>query len=58
MADVAGTCESCGREDGDLEPVHRVYVLVADDGSEDVRVESDQEEWCASCRGTYPHRPT
>lgn len=52
------SCESCGREDEDLEPVHRVYLLVDDDGNDDVSVLPEVERWCPSCRATYPHRPT
>jgi len=51
------TCTSCGRDDDSVEPVRRVYVLVGDGGEEVVQVEPEEEHWCASCRGTYPHRP-
>ena len=54
---MAPTCDSCGRDDDSVETVQRVYVLVGDDGEEVVQVEPDEEHWCASCRGTYPHRP-
>jgi hypothetical protein len=50
-----GTCESCGRDDEDLVEVHRVYVRVADDGSQQIDEVPEPEGWCASCRATYPH---
>jgi hypothetical protein len=49
-------CESCGRDDEDLEMVHRVYLLVGDDGEDTVSVVPERERWCPSCRATYPHR--
>jgi hypothetical protein len=52
-----GTCESCGRDDEELEVVRRVYLLVGEAGEEVVSVQPDEERWCASCRSTYPHRP-
>lgn len=63
MAQVQA-CESCGREEGDLAEVRRVYVR-ADTGREvaeaiaddDVAVVDDLEQWCFACRSSYPHQP-
>lgn len=49
-------CESCGRDDEDLEVVHRVYLLVGDEGEDTVSVLPETERWCPSCCATYPHR--
>jgi hypothetical protein len=53
MAD--SVCGSCGRDDEELDPVRRVYVTIADDGSEEVTEVEGEEWWCASCRATFPH---
>jgi hypothetical protein len=45
-------CESCGRPDGDLVEVHRVYLI-----PEPATVVEDTERWCVSCRSQYPHEP-
>lgn len=39
----------CGRDDDELEEVHRVYLLPEPQRLDDV------EWWCASCRTQYPH---
>jgi len=54
---MATTCDSCGFEDADLAPVHRVYVTPADwDREEKVEVMTDVEHWCVPCRTHYPHQ--
>ena len=51
-------CESCGREDEDTEPVHRVYVTPESwDTEEKVEVVDEVEQWCFVCRTHYPHQP-
>jgi hypothetical protein len=42
-------CTNCGRDDDQLSPVQRVYLLP------DVTVLEDVEWWCVSCRTQYPH---
>ncbi|HYD08571.1 MAG TPA: hypothetical protein VEA78_00605 [Acidimicrobiales bacterium] len=50
------TCESCGREDRDVQPVHRVYVTPESwDQEGKTEVQPDVERWCFSCRSHYPH---
>jgi len=50
------TCESCGREDRDVQPVHRVYVTPESwDTEGKAEVQADVERWCFSCRTHYPH---
>ncbi|HTZ08586.1 MAG TPA: hypothetical protein VMB72_05925 [Acidimicrobiales bacterium] len=52
------TCQSCGAPDDDLEPVHRVYLTMDEDGTVDgSSTVAAVERWCRSCRGTYPHEP-
>ncbi|MEA3019997.1 MAG: hypothetical protein QOI47_1521 [Actinomycetota bacterium] len=52
----AGTCESCGRDATDLEPVHRVYVTPeAWDTEPRADVQPGVESWCFPCRTHYPH---
>ena len=54
-----GVCDSCGREDDDLDEVHRVYVVPESwDTPGSVTVEPGVELWCFSCRTHYPHQPT
>ena len=49
-------CENCAREDDDLEPVHRVYVVPESwDTPGSATVVDDVEIWCFSCRSQYPH---
>ena len=48
-------CGSCGRDDEELTPVHRIYVRMADDGTQAIDELDEVEGWCASCRATYPH---
>jgi hypothetical protein len=56
-ATASGICDSCGRPDDDLEPVHRVYVVPEGwDGDEKVDVMPDVERWCFVCRSHYPHQ--
>jgi hypothetical protein len=48
------TCESCGAEVADLQPVHRTYVTAgARDRAE--RVVADIEHF--ACLTHYPHEP-
>ena len=50
------TCESCGRDDTDVRPVHRVYVTPESwDQEGKAEVQPDVERWCFSCRTHYPH---
>jgi len=37
--------------------VHRVYLRVLDDGSQEVDEQTDLEGWCVSCCANYPHVP-
>jgi hypothetical protein len=49
-------CENCAREDDDLEPVHRVYVVPESwDTPGSATMLDDVEIWCFSCRSQYPH---
>ncbi len=54
-----GTCESCGRTDEVTEKVQRIYLspteAEAEAGAEAPGVPGDIEQWCASCRATFPH---
>lgn len=51
------TCESCGREDSDLQRVHRIYVTPeAWDTEGKTEVLDEVETWCFSCRTHYPHQ--
>lgn len=59
MADPARTCDSCGRDDDDLAPVRRVYVVLGpwdEPGPGRVDVEDGVERWCFPCRTSYPHQ--
>jgi hypothetical protein len=46
---VEPSCGNCGRDDDDLSPVHRVYLLPV------VTTLDEVEWWCVSCRTQYPH---
>jgi hypothetical protein len=51
-------CDSCGRDDGPVAPVHRVYVTPeAWDTPERIEVVPDVEHWCVVCLEHYPHQP-
>ncbi len=52
---MTGTCESCGRSDEELGEVHRVYVIPSESTEPRIEESEDTEQWCASCRATYPH---
>jgi len=55
---VHGRCDSCGRDDEDLESVHRVYVTPESwDTAGRVDVVDEVERWCFACRTHYPHQP-
>ena len=49
-------CENCAREDDDLTPVRRVYVVPEswDTPGSSTTLETT-ELWCFSCRSQYPH---
>ena len=52
-----GRCESCGRDDEEVEPVHRVYVTPESwDTEGKVDVVDEVEKWCFVCRTHYPHQ--
>ena len=49
-------CESCGAPDGDLRPVHRVYLDTDGQGRVVGERRLDEvERWCLVCRTHYPH---
>ncbi|HKY16988.1 MAG TPA: hypothetical protein VJM33_18825 [Microthrixaceae bacterium] len=55
-------CDSCGRDEGDLVEVRRVYLdaevvkdLYANPDETPAEVVDEIERWCASCVATYPH---
>jgi hypothetical protein len=53
---VAATCDSCGREEPELSPVHRVYVVPeAWDTPGSEKTLAEVEHWCFACRTHYPH---
>lgn len=52
------SCDSCGADEAELEPVHRKYVTAASwDQDRAERVLDDVERWCFSCLTQYPHEP-
>jgi hypothetical protein len=52
------TCESCGADDDELYPVHRVYVVPETWETEASRRVLDEIElWCFACCTHYPHEP-
>ena len=49
-------CENCARDDDDLAPVKRLYVVPETwDSPGSVTRTTDVERWCFSCRTQYPH---
>lgn len=55
---AGGHCDSCGRDDEDVAPVHRVYVTPETwDTEGKVEVVDTIEQWCFVCRSHYPHQP-
>jgi hypothetical protein len=61
-------CGSCGRDGEDLETVQRVYLDApapgaserghdATDDSPGYTLTDDIEQWCPTCRLTFPHLP-
>jgi hypothetical protein len=53
----ASRCESCGRDDEEVVPVHRVYVTPDTwDTEGNVDVMKEVEQWCFVCRSHYPHQ--
>ena len=54
---ATGHCDSCGRDDEELEPVRRVYVTPESwDTEGKVDVVDEIERWCFVCRAHYPHQ--
>lgn len=52
------TCESCGRTETELVPVHRQYVTPeAWDTPGSTRTLEEIEHWCFACCTHYPHEP-
>ncbi len=58
------TCTSCGRDDEETVPVHRVYLVLPDGAPTDPQsiedlasttVDDEDEDWCATCCDQYPH---
>lgn len=57
---MTAPCDSCGAggEEGDLQPVHRVYLELDRTGQvTGEKVLAEVERWCPSCRSLYPNRP-
>lgn len=51
------SCTSCGRDDEEVDAVHRVYVTPeAWDTPGAVDVQTEVEYWCFACRTQYPHQ--
>ena len=49
-------CDNCAREDDELEPVKRMYVVPESwDTPGSVSTLDEVERWCFSCRTQYPH---
>jgi hypothetical protein len=46
---VGATCANCGRDDDELAPVYRVYLVP------EPRRLDEVEWWCVSCQTQYPH---
>lgn len=54
--DQPGVCQNCAREDDDLAPVTRLYVVPETwDQPGSVTPTNEVELWCFSCRTQYPH---
>ena len=58
------TCDSCGRDDEETEPVRRVYLVLPEGVPADPATLGEQarpvpqdtdEQWCATCRDQFPH---
>ena len=52
-------CESCGRDDEEVQAVVRLYVEPGAgdaDGESPVTTDGDREQWCFVCRTHYAHR--
>ena len=55
--DTPAYCDSCGRDDDPVTPVHRVYVTPESwDTPGKVDVVEEIEHWCFVCRSHYPHQ--
>ena len=51
-------CESCGRDEDDLEGVRRVYLEADEAGNlAPARTMDGVERWCRTCRALYPNEP-
>ncbi|HUP87370.1 MAG TPA: hypothetical protein VM143_17080 [Acidimicrobiales bacterium] len=56
MQDELGTCENCAREDSEVAPVKRMYVVPESWDQHGSSTTMDEvERWCWSCRTQYPH---
>lgn len=50
------TCENCARDEPELLPVRRVYVVPETwDAEASETVVDEVEHWCVSCCSQYPH---
>ena len=55
---MAGTCDSCGRDGEEVEPVRRTYVVPEAWDTQGSETTLDEvEQWCFPCRTHYPHQP-
>ncbi len=53
---VVPTCENCARDEPELLPVRRVYVVPETwDAEASETVVDEVEQWCVSCCSQYPH---
>ena len=56
MQDELGTCDNCARDDSEVAPVKRMYVVPESWDTEGSSQTLDEvEQWCFSCRTQYPH---
>jgi hypothetical protein len=56
VQDELGTCENCAREDSEIAPVKRMYVVPESWDTKGSSTTMDEvERWCWSCRTQYPH---
>ena len=52
----AGLCHNCARDDDELAPVKRMYVVPESwDTPASATTVDEVELWCYSCRTQYPH---
>jgi hypothetical protein len=56
VTDEPAVCQNCARDDDDLVPVTRLYVVPETwDEPGSVTPATGVELWCFSCRTQYPH---